>query len=577
MNKVKSLFGALAALTFSIISCHAQEPSSTIDWSVSVQNLSQGEYIATFSGRIAEGWHTYNIDDEFSPSEISFEGSQGLVFKDEAQGSLGDGSFIISRKFTSSRGGTLRGSISWRSCKGEECRSPEDWDFELRVGASAGGRGLLAMILEALLWGLAMLLTPCVFPMVPMTVSFFIKSNGSRARARLNAAVYGLFIVLLYTVPICLIIASTWLLGGKTVTADIFNWLSTHWIPNLFFFIVFMGFAASLFGAFEITLPSKWVNKSNGKGGTDSVKGIFFLALTLVLVSFSCTGPIVGTVLIKSTGGEFWAPMVTMLAFSIAFALPFTVLAFFPSLLKSLPKSGEWLESVKVSLGFIEVALGLKFLSTIDQTYHWGILPRPVYLAIWIICALLLGIYLLRRGGVTTKVFGAAALCFALYLGSGYFAPTLKALSGYLPPVQTEEGGNTLDASLERAALDGRPIFLDISGYGCVNCREMEAKVLSDSRVAAVLNEKFVVVTVYTDDKTVLPESRWLTTPSGKVLKDAGRVNSYIVRERYGIVSQPAYIILGPDGKQRSKARGYGLDVDDFLEFLDFPESEDVH
>ena len=262
---------------------------------------------------------------------------------------------------------------------------------------AAGGGTLWALIIEAILWGFAALLTPCVFPMVPMTVSFFMKGEGGPARGRFRAAMYGFFIVALYTLPIAAIIVITRILGGDTVTADIFNWLATHWLPNILFFLVFMVFAASFFGAFEITMPSWMVNKTDAKADSKGLAGIFFMALTLVLVSFSCTGPIVGSVLIKSTSGEFWSPIVTMLAFSVAFALPFTIFAFFPSMLKKLPKSGGWLNSVKVVLGFIEVALGMKFLSVADQTYHWGLLDREIYLAVWIVTFSLLGLYLLGK------------------------------------------------------------------------------------------------------------------------------------------------------------------------------------
>ena len=260
---------------------------------------------------------------------------------------------------------------------------------------------------------------------------------------------YGLFIVLLYTLPISIIIGLTWLFGGETVTADIFNWLATHWLPNIIFFIVFMVFAASFFGAFEITLPSSLVNKSDRNSDKGGLAGIFFMALTLVLVSFSCTGPIVGSVLIKSTQGEFWTPMVTMLAFSVAFALPFTIFAMFPSLLKKL-KSGSWLNSVKVVLGFIEVALGFKFLSVADQTYHWGILDREIYLAIWIVTFTLLGLYLLGKIrfeaddkvehiGVFRLALVIIDFTFVVYMIPGMFGAPLKALSGYLPPLETQD------------------------------------------------------------------------------------------------------------------------------------------
>ena len=452
-----------------------------------------------------------------------------------------------------------------------------------------------------------MLLTPCVFPMVPMTVSFFVKGSENAAAGKFKALMYGLFIVLLYTVPISIIIGLTWVFGGSTVTADIFNWLATHWLPNIIFFVVFMLFAASFFGAFEITLPSKLVNTSDKKSDKAGLAGVFFMALTLVLVSFSCTGPIVGTVLIKSTSGEFWTPMVTMLAFSIAFALPFTLLALFPSLLKNLPKSGGWLNSVKVVLGFIEVALGFKFLSVADQTYHWGILDREVYLAIWIVCFTMLGFYLLgklrfkyddelKHIGITRLTLAIATFSFVVYMIPGMFGAPLKALSGYLPPLETQDfvissyasetpsgeesaaygiikmphglsAYGTIEEALAAAKESGRKVFVDITGHGCVNCREMEARVWSDPQVLEQL-QSFVMVALYTDDKQKLPENQWLTTPDGKVLKDVGRVNSYIARTRFGVNAQPNYFILDPDGKILAGPRGYDLSVPGFLHFL---------
>jgi thiol:disulfide interchange protein DsbD len=420
---------------------------------------------------------------------------------------------------------------------------------------------------------------------------------------------YGLFIVLLYTVPICLIIGLTWAVGGSAVTADIFNWLSTHWLPNILFFIIFMVFAASFFGAFEITLPSKWTNKADEKSDRGGLLGVFFLALTLVLVSFSCTGPIVGTVLIKSTRGEFWTPMVTMLAFSIAFALPFALLAFFPSVLKKLPKSGGWLNSVKVVLGFIEIALGLKFLSVADQTYHWHILDREVYLAIWIVCFALLGFYLLGKIrfkhdtpleyiSVSRLVLIIIDFAFVVYLIPGMWGAPLKALSGYMPPLETQDfvlrpgaaaqvpptvdlsstevslvhgltGYSSLEDGIAAAAAQGKKVFVDITGHGCVNCREMEARVWSAPEVLKRLKEDYVIVSLYVDDKTKLPETKWVTTPDGKVLKDVGRVNSRMVLDRFGVNSQPNYFILDGAGNILAGPRGYNLDIDGFVKFLD--------
>ena len=557
----------------------------------------------------------------------------------------------------------VSGTVTYMPCIDEACFMPVDWDFDVvleetpessspelasesagqgstpgdrshprlrkREGPAAEGSGrgpaqqdvaggttlpaesLWALILEAILWGFAMLLTPCVFPMVPMTVSFFMKGSENARQGRLKAALYGLFIVLLYTVPISLIIGITWIVGGSGVTADIFNWLSTHWLPNILFFLVFMVFAASFFGAFEITLPSKWTNSADKNSDRKGLGGIFFLALTLVLVSFSCTGPIVGTVLIKSTQGEFWTPMVTMLAFSIAFALPFTVLALFPSLLKKLPKSGGWLNSVKVVLGFIEIALGLKFLSTADQTYHWHLLDREVYLAIWIAVFTLLGLYLIGKIrfkhdspleylSVTRLTLAIAVFAFVVYLIPGMWGAPLKALSGYMPPMETQDfvlGGaptvlrqaqepsanddgtitiahglqayDNLPDGLAAAKAAGKPVFLDFTGYGCVNCREMEARVWSDPEVLRRLRDDFVIVALHVDDKTKLPESQWVTNDRGQQLKDVGRVNSYIALHDFGVNAQPNYFLLDSDGNRLAGPRPYNLDIQGFISFLD--------
>lgn len=547
----------------------------------------------------------------------------------------------------------ISGTIDFMSCIGTQCNMPEDWEFDLYLdgkehvqaseapapaspalqlpgslslpapdsGASSpettvseaepasSGSSLWGLILEAILWGFAMLLTPCVFPMVPMTISFFLKGSGSATAGRFKAMMYGLFIVLLYTVPISAIIGITWLVGGSGVTADIFNWLSTHWLPNIIFFLVFMAFAASFFGAFEITLPSKWTNDADRKSERKGLGGVFFLALTLVLVSFSCTGPIVGTVLIKSTQGEFWAPMVTMLAFSVAFALPFTIFALFPSLLKKLPKSGGWLNSVKVVLGFIEIALGLKFLSVADQTYHWGLLDREVYLAIWIVVFALLGLYLLGKLrfkydsptehlSVGRLALAIAVFSFVVYMIPGMFGAPLKALSGYLPPMETQDfvisresaaaavpaevqdadgmitiahglkAYDNIDDAVAAARRSGKRIFVDITGHGCVNCREMEARVWSDPEVLRMLREDFVILALYVDDKTKIPESEQVLNDNGKPLKDVGRLNSYIALTRFKVNSQPNYFVLDSDGNILKGPRAYDLDIQGYMNFL---------
>ena len=611
------------------------QPQNPVTWEVSAKKVKKNVYEIKAQASIQAGWHIYDLQEyvngpnptvfsvtgdaveAVSPAEITSKVDK--EYDDVFRMEIGtcESPVVIVQRIQTLREGLcdVNVAIEWQACNKGNCLPPADYETTLQVkgaSASSSGGSLWSLILEAILWGFLMLLTPCVFPMVPMTVSFFLKRSGSAAKGRFNAAMYGLFIVLLYTVPICVIIGLTWALGGETVTADIFNWLATHWLPNIIFFVIFMVFAASFFGAFEITLPASWTTKADEKSGKGGLLGIFFLALTLVLVSFSCTGPIVGTVLIKSTQGEFWAPMVTMLAFSIAFALPFALLALFPSILTKLPKSGGWLNSVKVVLGFVEIALGLKFLSVADQTYHWHILDREVYLAIWIVVFTLLGLYLLGKIrfkhdspleyiSVGRLALVVADFAFVVYMIPGMWGAPLKALSGYLPPIQTQDfvlgtyaptskpvilseaknltgsevslphgltGYSKLEDGLAAAKEQGKKVFVDITGHGCVNCREMEARVWSDPRVLQKLQQDYVIVSLYVDDKTKLPESEWITTDKGKVLKDVGRVNSHLVLERFGVNSQPNYFLLDGEGNILRGPRGYNLDTDAFVDFL---------
>lgn len=630
---LKKLASALALLIWGAVCVWGQAPEETVTWKVSQGKTENGLCEIIFDGTIAQGWHTYSVDHELTPTEVTFTDPKGYTLEGGLYEILPskelDGEHVyfdrirIGQKIRiTAEADSLKGEIAWRSCNDQFCASPEYLNFSIPLEAkeatvapadsSQSSGSLWGLILEAILWGFAMLLTPCVFPMIPMTISFFMKGSSTPAAGRFKAFMYGLFIVLLYTVPISAIIGITYIFGGETVTADIFNWLATHWLPNIIFFIVFMIFAASFFGAFEITLPSSLVNKSDQNSDKGGLAGIFFMALTLVLVSFSCTGPIVGSVLIKSTQGEFWTPMVTMLAFSIAFALPFTIFAMFPSLLKKL-KSGSWLNSVKVVLGFIEVALGFKFLSVADQTYHWGLLDREIYLGIWIVVFTLLGLYLLgkirfeadsevKHIGVFRLFLVIVDFTFVVYMIPGMFGAPLKALSGYLPPIETQDfviwskedgsmpvqslsdvnagetrlhklplgltGYLSIDEALVEAKKVGKPVFVDISGLACVNCREMEQRVWSDPQVLQLLRDEFVIAVLYTDDKEKLPESEWVTTKNGKVLKDRGRVNAYYVRERFDVSAQPNYVILDPQGNQITPIRGYNLDIDGFVEFL---------
>ena len=632
----------LSILSTLLISAVAFAQGQLVTWSSHVEKAEGDVYKVIFTGKIADGYHTYTLTDEFSATEFMDPTVTGgelvgepyeLSTPTEETDEFGDlakhyyNEIIIAQDVKAEAGAVFTGTIFTNSCTGGACKA-EYYDFEVKIGEGAAVAAAdeepaqktafpWGLILQAILWGFAMLMTPCVFPMVPMTVSFFLKGSANVAQGRFKAGMYGLFIVILYTLPIALLIVITRVIGGESVTADIFNWIATHWLPNILFFIIFMVFAASFFGAFEITLPQSLVNKSDKGSDKKGLAGVFFMALTLVLVSFSCTGPIVGNVLIQATSsnGAWWIPIVTMLAFSVAFALPFTLLAFFPSLLKDLKKSGGgWLNTVKVVMGFIEVALGFKFLSVADQTYHWGLLDREVYLAIWIVCFTLLGFYLLGKLrfahddevthiSVPRLTLSIVVFSFVVYMIPGMFGAPLKALSGYMPPISSQDfvltagsgshqvadvpaqqegnkydflhlphglqGYFDLDEALAAAKKAGKPIFVDVTGHGCVNCREMESRVWSAPAVLEKLRNDFVVVALYVDDKYKLAKEDWVTDEAtGDVYKDLGRANSYIARSKWNVNAQPNYVLLSPDGEMLVPVRGYDLSVDGFVDFL---------
>ena len=643
MNLVKNIFLTLAVALTSLSAIAQPQLLDPVAWSTSVEQIGDGEYRIDFKASVAEGWHMYDLGPyEGGPAATTFtfdpvEGYElvgGVTANRESTREMNDifemviGHYegeVTFSQVIKTEGTTVQVVADWMACNDENCITG-DKEFSIKVGtpaavteatvdaaAATSGGSIWGFILSAMGWALIALLTPCVFPMIPMTVSFFLKGSGSVAKGRFRALMYGLFIVVLYTVPIGVIIFLTWLIGGDAVTADIFNWLSTHWLPNILFFVVFMVFAASFFGAFEIVLPEKLVNNSDAKADKGGLVGIFFMALTLVLVSFSCTGPIIGSALIQSTSGEVWTPIITMFAFSVVFALPFTLFALFPSWLKQLPKSGGWLNSVKVVLGFVELALGMKFLSVADQTYRWGLLDREVYLAIWIAIFSLLGLYLLGKLkfkhdsdmpylSVTRLVMSIIVFSFVVYMIPGMWGAPLKALSGYLPPVQTQDFVMTAGAAPAAASeatpqsgvkygdvlelphgLEGffdleeaeayakkvnKPLFIDFTGHGCVNCREMEARVWSDSRVLDILRNEYVIVALYADDKLKVDEADWVTTDTGKVLKTLGKINSHYALTTYGVNAQPYYVLQGNAGTPMVAPRGYDLDVQGFIDFL---------
>ena len=478
------------------------------------------------------------------------------------------------------------------------------------IKSSNQDESFLGFLIFALLGGLIAVLTPCVFPMLPMTVSFFTKKSDSRSQGLKRAFTFGLSIVAIYA-SLGLVFAFFGL------GPDFGNWLSTHWLPNVLFFVIFLVFGASFLGMFEITLPHQLVNKIDSKSSMGSFAGIFFMAFTLVLVSFSCTGPIVGSLLIEAVGGHFVKPLLGMAAFGAGLALPFTLFAMFPSWMHNLPKSGGWLNSVKVVLGFIEVGFAFKFLSIADVVYHWRILDREVYLAIWIVLAFLLGMYLLGKlkfshdsdmpyVGVPRFGLAVIAFVFGVYMIPGLFGAPLKALSGLLPPMHTQDfilGANIKSSgvetnqiikspnikhsdflelphgltgyfdykqALEESRKQHKPIFIDFTGHACVNCRKMEEYVWAKPEVLKRLQNDFIIVSLYADERKELPQADWYTSPrDGKVKKTIGEQNQDLQISKYNFSAQPQYVVIDADENKLSGPNFFNTDEQIFVDFLD--------
>ena len=444
---------------------------------------------------------------------------------------------------------------------------------------------LLYIFLAGLVGGFLALFTPCVWPIIPMTVSFFLKRNKDRKKAIREAITYGVSIVVIY-VALGLIVS---LLFG----ASALNALSTNAIFNILFCLLLVVFAASFFGAFEITLPSSWSNKIDQKSDeTSGVLSIFLMAFTLSLVSFSCTGPIIGFLLVAvASEGSIVAPTIGMLGFAVALAIPFALFAMFPTLLKSAPKSGGWMNVLKVVLGFIELAFALKFLSVADLAYGWHILDRETFLALWIAIFSLLGLYLLgifnfphddenRRTNVPQFFLALGSLAFAFYMIPGLWGAPLKAVSAFAPPMNTQDFNlyknevhprfKDFEAGMAAARLEGKPVMIDFTGFGCVNCRKMEAAVWTDAKVADMLNNKYVLISLYVDDKTPLPEQIIVTDTDGtqRTLRTVGDKWSYLQRHKFGSNTQPMYILLDNEGKPLTGSRSYDEDINEYMDFL---------
>ena len=440
------------------------------------------------------------------------------------------------------------------------------------------------IFITGFLGGLLALFTPCVWPIIPMTVSFFLKRSKDKKKGIRDAWTYGASIVVIY---VALGLAITLIFGASALNA-----LSTNAIFNILFFLMLVIFAASFFGAFEIRLPSKWGNAVDSKAeSTTGLLSIFLMAFTLSLVSFSCTGPIIGFLLVQvSTTGSVVAPAIGMLGFAIALALPFTLFALFPSWLKSMPKSGGWMNVIKVTLGFLELAFALKFLSVADLAYGWRLLDRETFLALWIVIFALLGFYLLgkikfphddddNKVGVTRFFMALISLAFAVYMVPGLWGAPLKAVSAFAPPMQTQDFDlyknevhakfDDYDLGMEYARLNGKPVMLDFTGYGCVNCRKMEAAVWTDPKVSDLINNDYVLITLYVDNKTPLTEPvKIIENGTERTLRTVGDKWSYLQRVKFGANAQPFYVLLDNQGKPLNKSYAYNEDIPKYIEFL---------
>jgi thiol:disulfide interchange protein len=626
-----------------------------VSWKVSTNKIDDSKYEIIFDATIQMGWHLYSSENPAGgpiPTSFVFEENNdfSVIGKLKPIGNIKVehdeifnmevAYFDFQAKFVQVielkegvAGANIAGEMEYQVCFEDKCIFLTK-DFSTTVGevektsqpkaavvekikdtpekdSAESNSSLLIFFLISFGGGLLGLLTPCVFPMIPMTISFFMNKQKNRFNAILNAFVFGISIVVIYS-SIGLLVSLTGLGAGFA------NQLVSHWLPNLIFFILFMVFASSFFGLFEIMLPSSLSTKADNQAEKGGFIGSFFMALTLVIVSLSCVGPIVGAILVESAAGLGLKPLIGMLGFSLAFAIPFTLFAIFPSLLNKLPKSGGWLNSVKVVLGFIVLAFGLKFLATVDQAYHIGFLGREVYLALWIAIFSMLGLYLLGKIkfkfdspieyiGFFRMILAIFTFAFVIYLIPGMFGAPLKGLSGVIPPktghsfdiermigqqrvmVQDKsslceepkyadilylphglQGYFDYDQALACARQQNKPLFVDFVGHACANCKVMEQNVWSDPRVLQRLQNDYIVVALYVDERTKLPESEWITsTFDGKVKNTVGRKNADFQISRFNVNSQPFYVLLGNNEEQLTAPYGYNTNIDDFIAFLD--------
>ena len=601
-----------------------------VTWSAESREIDASKVEISLKANILEGWHLYSQHQNGTglPLELGVRSEElGVINTTSAASNLmseninskwseapsytevfepilktterylaGEATFTTTVSRLSTDSFTVVINISGQACQDDGMCVPIEETVTVQVPATSAEmlaanaenseENLLWFFLLAFGGGLLGILTPCVLPMIPMTVSYFLKHGGKK-----YAVFYAVSIVLIY---ILLGLVLSILLGH-----DFANILSTHWLPNILFTLIFIVFALSLFGYYEISLPSKWVNTSVKNEERAGYVGVFFMALTLVLVSFSCTLPIAGAVALGAANGSFLKPLIGMLGFSLAFALPFGLFAFFPNLLNKMPKSSSWMGTLKVILGFVELAFALKFFSVPDQTYHWGLLSRELYLGIWIVLFALLGLYFLgvikfpindgEKPKITWKRITAAVVSFLFvaYMISGFFGAPLNILSGWLPPktekiehidgvshsgkLQGIHGVNCYfdyEEALAVAKAAGKPVFIDFTGHGCVNCRKMEELVLSNAEIINILNEKYVVCALYVDDKVIKLDKPYITA-EGTTLEYLGQKNTYIQSKIYGYNAQPCYIIVdAATGAKVKEPMFYETEVEKFKDFL---------
>lgn len=641
---------AFLLISFSFL-CIAGFPQifNPVTWDFSHEKISETEYDLIFTAVIEEGSHIYSLDiPEGGPIPTSFEinssevyTTEGEVYEvtepedlfDEAFGmrikSFSDSAEFRQRIRSQQQSFTVTGTLSYMVCNNVSCSPPQDVEFEIQVGTGGSAavaseqvipsdsglkRGLLAFFLISLLAGFAGVLTPCVFPMIPMTVAFFSRDTNNRQKAVFNALIFGLSIVLIYG-SLGLIVSLS------SAGAGFANSIGTHWIPNSIFFLLFVIFSISFFGAFEIVLPNSWITKADSRVDRGGLFASFFLGLTTVIVSFSCTGPIIGALLVQAAGGDVLRPTLGMLGFGTAFALPFTLFAIFPSIMNRIPKSGGWLNSVKVVLGFIMLAFSLKFLSNIDSVYSLNIISRDVFIAIWIVLFSLLGLYLMGKIRFahdsdlpyigTFRLFLIIAIfSFVVYLVPGMFGSPLRALSTILPSSESElrpasaammmpslstdqmttgstqcqepkfgdkltmplglNGYFDYEQGLACAKEQGKPVLLDFKGHACANCRLMEARVWSDPGILKKLKEEFVIVALYLDDRTTVPEEEWITSEiDGKVKKTIGKINEDLEISKFRTNAMPLYVITDHEGNPLIDPMPTNLNVDEYGKWLD--------